>query len=167
MFITISLCLLSVLPSFQCINAQGQSSVPSWASMGKKKTMFTVEDQIRLDMLKTNRLKNMKYFQKQSNINEFCKTASNAQCKDAPVNGAPFHVNGIFPSLTATADSGPIRSESGTGALMPWADNLYMVSYLSVPGSGSGTGLYQITSSFEVSFCFIDFSALKLNFNYF
>ncbi|XP_059152424.1 uncharacterized protein LOC131938421 [Physella acuta] len=145
-----ALCLFIVLLSFQCINAQDQSNAPPWSSTGKKKTMLDAEDKIRLEMLRTNRLKNMKYFQKPSNIKDFCKTASNAQCKDAPVNGAPFHVNGIFPSLTATADSGPIRSESGTGALMPWADSLYMVSYLSVPGSGSGTGLYQITSSFEM-----------------
>jgi len=62
----------------------------------------------------------------------------------------PIHVNGIFPALTAYADSGPLRSESGIGALMPWADNLYMVSYLSVPNSGSGTGLYQINPDFTM-----------------
>lgn len=28
---------------------------------------------------------------------------------------------------------------------MPWADHLYMVSYLSVPNAGSGTGLYEIS----------------------
>ena len=37
------------------------------------------------------------------------------------------NVNGIFPGITATAASGPVRSESGIGALMPWADSLYMV----------------------------------------
>lgn len=34
---------------------------------------------------------------------------------------------GVFPHLTATADSGPKRSECGIGALMAWADHLYMV----------------------------------------
>ncbi|KAI8740904.1 hypothetical protein BgiBS90_034995 [Biomphalaria glabrata] len=55
-----------------------------------------------------------------------------------------FQVNGIFPEYTVTANSGPERSECGIGALMPWADKLYMVSYLSVPNAGSGTGLYTI-----------------------
>jgi len=63
----------------------------------------------------------------------------------------PFNVNGVFPSLTAKASSGPKRSESGTGALMPWADNLYMVSYLSVPGAGSGTGLYVIDENLQMT----------------
>ncbi|CAL1548764.1 unnamed protein product [Lymnaea stagnalis] len=64
--------------------------------------------------------------------------------------GIPLQVNGIFPSLAAVASSGPGRSESGTGALMPWADRLYMVSYLSVPDAGSGTGLYAIYDNFEM-----------------
>ncbi|EDQ88254.1 uncharacterized protein MONBRDRAFT_9225 [Monosiga brevicollis MX1] len=63
----------------------------------------------------------------------------------------PIQINGIFPGLTATAASGPTRSECGTGALMPWADNLYMVSYLSVPDGGSGTGLYCIHPNMTMS----------------
>ncbi|KAH9500232.1 hypothetical protein Btru_077534 [Bulinus truncatus] len=66
------------------------------------------------------------------------------------VKSAFFHVNGIFPNLAVVADSGPVRSESGVGALMPWADKLYMVSYLSVPGGGSGAGLYVIDSTFQM-----------------
>eukprot|EP01062_Namystynia_karyoxenos_P005752 TRINITY_DN11990_c0_g1_i1.p1 TRINITY_DN11990_c0_g1~~TRINITY_DN11990_c0_g1_i1.p1 ORF type:complete len:508 (+),score=168.09 TRINITY_DN11990_c0_g1_i1:83-1606(+) len=57
---------------------------------------------------------------------------------------ASVQVNGIFPHITATATSEKVRSEAGTGALMPWADRLYMVSYLSVPKAGNGTGLYEI-----------------------
>ena len=57
---------------------------------------------------------------------------------------------GIYPGLAVTADSVPKRSECGIGALMPWADKLYMVSYLSVPDAGSGTGLYEISSNFTV-----------------
>ncbi|CAG5122323.1 unnamed protein product, partial [Candidula unifasciata] len=63
----------------------------------------------------------------------------------------PLQVNGIFPSLTVTAKSGPKRSECGTGALMPWADKLYVVSYLSVFDSGSGTGLYTIDENFTMT----------------
>ncbi|KAH9500230.1 hypothetical protein Btru_077526 [Bulinus truncatus] len=58
-----------------------------------------------------------------------------------------FQVNGIFPQYTVIADSGPVRSECGVGALMPWANNLYMVSYLSVPEAGGGTGLYAILAN--------------------
>nr|KAI8759120.1 hypothetical protein BgiMline_009744 [Biomphalaria glabrata] len=64
--------------------------------------------------------------------------------------GTPFQVNGIFPSLAVVADSGPVRSESGIGALMPWADRLYMVSYLTAPGGGTGAGLYMMYDSFEM-----------------
>ncbi|XP_035828517.1 uncharacterized protein LOC101845042 [Aplysia californica] len=72
-------------------------------------------------------------------------------CKSVPSNDIPLHVNGIFPSITATASSGPKRSECGTGALMPWADKLYMVSYLSVPEGGNGTGLYEIDENFKMT----------------
>ena len=73
--------------------------------------------------------------------------------EDSTDSGAvvvPLNINGIFPHLTATADSAPKRSECGTGALMPWADHLYMVSYLSVPGAGNGTGLYAIDANLQV-----------------
>jgi hypothetical protein len=63
----------------------------------------------------------------------------------------PLNINGIFPSLSAVASSGPNRSECGTGALMPWAGKLYMVSYLSVPFGGSGTGLYAIDENFTMT----------------
>eukprot|EP01084_Bolivina_argentea_P063421 115799_1 len=56
----------------------------------------------------------------------------------------PIEINGIFPGLSATAASAPKRSECGIGALIPWADRLYMISYLSVHNAGTGTGLYEI-----------------------
>eukprot|EP00117_Sycon_ciliatum_P032802 scpid90700/ scgid25367/ len=65
---------------------------------------------------------------------------------------SPFlQSGGIFPNLAATAASGPKRSECGIGALFPWADNLYMVSYLSVPGAGSGTGFYSINKDMNMT----------------
>ena len=45
----------------------------------------------------------------------------------------------------------PKRSESGVGALMPWADKLYMISYLSVPDYGAGTGLYEIDEELGIT----------------
>ena len=42
------------------------------------------------------------------------------------------------------------RSECGIGALMPWNDHLYLVSYLSVPDAGNGIGLYIIDANLNV-----------------
>ena len=60
------------------------------------------------------------------------------------VDPALIHASGVFPHITVTADSGPKRSECGIGAMLPWADKLYVISYLSVPNAGSGTGLYTL-----------------------
>lgn len=53
-----------------------------------------------------------------------------------------YHVNGVFPNLTVL---GPMehRSESGIGALLPWADKLWMVGYVAHI-KGSRIGLYEI-----------------------
>lgn len=77
-------------------------------------------------------------------------TPSSSNSSSEVIHIPPLQVNGIFPSLTVTAKSGPVRSECGTGALMPWADKLYVVSYLSAPDAGSGTGLYAIDENFTV-----------------
>ena len=76
-----------------------------------------------------------------------CAAAQHA----APMQQSVVSFSGIVPSLAVTADSAPDvppglpkRSEAGVGGLMPWADRLYMISYLSVPHYGSGTGLYEI-----------------------
>ncbi len=62
----------------------------------------------------------------------------------------PVNISGVFPQLHVTADLTPIRTEAGIGALMPWADRLWMITYPSNPGSGSGTGLYEITPDLEM-----------------
>ena len=59
-----------------------------------------------------------------------------------------LHDNGIFPDLAVSASSGPIRSEDGIGALMPWLDKLYIVSYLSSQNDGSRAGFYAIHPNF-------------------
>ena len=59
--------------------------------------------------------------------------------------GPLLNMSGVSPSLCVTADMVPRRSECGIGALMPWANRLWLVSYVShKAGSGSGTGLYEI-----------------------
>ena len=50
-----------------------------------------------------------------------------------------------LPNIGFKADTGPIRSESGVGALMPWADALWAVTYNShTKTTGTGLGLYRI-----------------------
>lgn len=50
-----------------------------------------------------------------------------------------------LPNIGFKADTGPIRSECGVGALMPWADALWAVTYNShTKTTGSGLGLYRI-----------------------
>jgi hypothetical protein len=58
----------------------------------------------------------------------------------------PLNIGGVVPSLTLTADHLPVRTEAGIGALMPWADRLWAISYVShLSASGAGTGLYEIS----------------------
>jgi hypothetical protein len=52
-----------------------------------------------------------------------------------------------LPNIGFKADTGPERSESGVGALLPWADSLWAVTYNShKAGTGSGLGLYRIAA---------------------
>ena len=57
-----------------------------------------------------------------------------------------------IPNVGVKADSGPRRTESSVGALMPWADVLWAVTYVSSRGgrSGSGTGLYEIDENLKI-----------------
>jgi hypothetical protein len=55
-----------------------------------------------------------------------------------------LEVSGVFPHLAMVAEHAP-RSEAGIGALMPWANRLWAVTYVAhLKGTGSGTGLYEI-----------------------
>ena len=55
---------------------------------------------------------------------------------------APVQVNGVFPGLSVVGVHEG-RSETGIGALMVWANKLWMVSYVAHI-SGGGAGLYEI-----------------------
>ena len=60
------------------------------------------------------------------------------------------YVNGVFPHLGMVADHSP-RTEAGVGALMPWADRLWAITYVAHKKStGSGTGLYSIDENFNL-----------------
>ncbi len=58
----------------------------------------------------------------------------------------PLNVKGVFPQMT-TVGGHQMRSEAGFGALIPWADRLWAVSYVSHI-RGVGTGLFEIDESF-------------------
>lgn len=69
-------------------------------------------------------------------------------------SGAPplpgIEVSGVFPGLAMVADHSP-RTEAGTGALMPWADRLWIITYVAhTETSGAGTGLYYIDDSMQL-----------------
>lgn len=55
-------------------------------------------------------------------------------------------INGVFPNLTVIGPSDKGRSESGIGALIPWADKLWMIGYVAHI-QGSGIGLYEISDN--------------------
>lgn len=57
----------------------------------------------------------------------------------------PIQVNGVFPSMTIRSDDvASVRSETGIGALMPWANKLWAISYVA-HSEGKGIGLYEIS----------------------
>ncbi len=61
------------------------------------------------------------------------------------------NISGVFPHLHVRADIVPRRTEAGIGALMPWADRLWLITYPSNPNSGSGTGLYTIDANLKMT----------------
>jgi hypothetical protein len=59
-------------------------------------------------------------------------------------------ISGVIPALSMTADHFP-RTEAGTGALMPWANRLWVITYVAhLTPTGSGTGLYEIDGDFNI-----------------
>src|ERR1043165_4456249 len=55
---------------------------------------------------------------------------------------APFEISGIYPHLAMFNSQG----ECGTGAVVPWADRLWVVTYSPHQPKGSDDKLYEITS---------------------
>lgn len=56
----------------------------------------------------------------------------------------------FFPNVGFRADMGPTRSECGIGALMPWADALWAITYNShKKATGTGLGLYRIDEKLQ------------------
>lgn len=64
----------------------------------------------------------------------------------------PLSIGGVFPSLAVKADHLPYRSETGIGALMPWADRLWFVTYVAHKApTGGGTGLFSVDDDMRLT----------------
>lgn len=63
----------------------------------------------------------------------------------ASAHAEPRSVSGIYPSLATFNKEG----ECGTGAVVPWADRLWVISYAPHAPSGSSDKLYEITPALE------------------
>src|SRR6185369_16913532 len=62
--------------------------------------------------------------------------------------GKPINIGGVFPDIAVVAGHNN-RSEAGVGALLPWADRLWFVSYVA-HASGEGTGLYWVDDKMQL-----------------
>jgi len=66
--------------------------------------------------------------------------------------GRRVNINGTFPHLAVKAAHLPARTETGIGALMPWAGRLWFVTYVAHKSkSGGGTGLFSIDDNMEIA----------------
>ena len=61
----------------------------------------------------------------------------------------PVQIKGVFPSMTVKSDH-RLRTEAGIGALMPWADKLWVVGYVAHV-KGSGPGLYSVAEDMNMT----------------
>ncbi|MEO5976002.1 MAG: hypothetical protein ABIS36_17065 [Chryseolinea sp.] len=55
----------------------------------------------------------------------------------------PLQINGVFPKMTVISDMNTM-SEAGIGAMISWADKLWVVGYVAHI-HGSGVGLYEVS----------------------
>ena len=70
-----------------------------------------------------------------------CLLAAALAAENAPA--PPVQVGGVFPALTVFAPGAGSTSETGIGALIPWADRLWAIGYVAHI-RGEGIGLYEI-----------------------
>lgn len=63
-----------------------------------------------------------------------------------------LNLGGVFPHLGLKAGHFPVRTETGIGALMPWADRLWLITYVAHKSpTGSGTGLFFLEDQLRLS----------------
>ena len=70
--------------------------------------------------------------------------ASLGHAASAPSN-TPFQISGIYPHLAMFNN----ERECGTGAVVPWADRLWVITYASHSPRGSSDKLYEITTDLK------------------
>ena len=58
---------------------------------------------------------------------------------------SPKQIAGVYPSLSMYNEEG----ECGTGAVVPWGDKLWVITYAPHKQSGSSDKLYEITSDLK------------------
>ncbi|HHT27450.1 MAG TPA: hypothetical protein GXZ82_09420 [Firmicutes bacterium] len=62
-----------------------------------------------------------------------------------------MNISGVFPHLAVKAEHLPARTETGIGALMPWANRLWFVTYVAHKSrSGAGTGLFYVDDNLNL-----------------
>ena len=71
-------------------------------------------------------------------------------CDECVPGTYPSPISGVFPHLAVVAEHIP-RTETGIGALMPWADRLWFVTYPATPGMGKGTGLFSVDGDMRLA----------------
>lgn len=74
-----------------------------------------------------------------------CCIASCTQQPKEQANEKPFEISGIYPHLAMYNSQG----ECGTGAVVPWADRLWVITYSPHFPKGSDDKLYEISKSLE------------------
>ena len=76
-------------------------------------------------------------------------SATIASANQADDERTPLRIKGVFPHLTVMADGVGSNSETGIGALIPWANKLWAISYVAHI-KGAGIGLYEISPDLSV-----------------
>jgi len=62
-----------------------------------------------------------------------------------------WNISGVIPGLAVKAEHLPLRTETGIGALMPWANKLWFITYVAhKKASGAGTGLFSLDDEFHL-----------------
>lgn len=67
-------------------------------------------------------------------------------CKDRPAPEVPLQISGIYPHLAYYNNEG----ECGTGAVVPWADRLWIITYGPHFPLGSSDKLYEVTPDLQL-----------------
>ena len=74
----------------------------------------------------------------------FATLATGLSCSSA-LSAAPAQLSGIYPELTMFNN----EKECGTGAIVPWADRLWVITYAPHAPKGSSDKLYEVTPDLE------------------